>query len=245
MLCCLAALYASPCPAAQAGLWLQQATEFYKAENYDSAAEYYRKIEEAGIRSGDIYYNLGNCYFRQNRLGHAILYFEKARVLSPNDADIVHNLRFARLNIVDRVPEPQRGFLESVLRSSHMYLSLDIQLWSLTALFAALCLLFSAGLFVSRNARLWIVYASALVVAGMLLLAVSAGTKIYHRENANYAVVLGTSVDAMNAPDGDKVLFTAHEGTTFRLRKEMDQWVLASLPNGVSGWVDSSLLGRI
>jgi tetratricopeptide (TPR) repeat protein len=241
----VALLHAGACVAAPADLWLQQATEFYKAEQYDSAAEYYRRIEESGVRNSAIYYNLGNCHFRQHRLGQAVLYFEKALVLAPNDPDIIHNLKFARLNIVDRVPEPQRGFLESVVRSFHMFLPLHVQLWTLTALFAALCLLFSAGLFVSRNARLWIIYGSGLVLAAMLLLGASAGTKIYHRENVSYAVVLGKTIDAMNAPDGDKVLFTAHEGTTFRIRKEMDQWVLVSLPNGVSGWVDGSLLGRI
>jgi SH3-like domain-containing protein len=57
--------------------------------------------------------------------------------------------------------------------------------------------------------------------------------------------VLVNSVDARNEPNGNKVLFTAHEGTRFRIRKEMADWYLVSLPNGVSGWIEKESVGKI
>ncbi|MBD3239859.1 MAG: hypothetical protein GF331_04685 [Chitinivibrionales bacterium] len=68
---------------------------------------------------------------------------------------------------------------------------------------------------------------------------------MHQAESTEHAVVLEAAVDARNAPDGDKVLFQAHEGTTFRVRQRHDEWWLVSLPNGVSGWVRGNALGII
>ena len=73
----------------------------------------------------------------------------------------------------------------------------------------------------------------------------SIGFKIYESEKVAYAIVLTASLDARNEPDGATVLFTAHEGTKFRIRKTVDDWALVSLPNGVSGWVERKALGII
>jgi len=93
--------------------------------------------------------------------------------------------------------------------------------------------------------RLWIIYGGVCLGALTVLLGISAGVKIYQVERIAYAIVLTSSVDARNQPDGTKTLFTAHEGTKFLIRKQIDRWALVSLPNGVSGWVELSALGRI
>jgi tetratricopeptide (TPR) repeat protein len=117
--------------AAPVNEWFDQANAFYKQEQYDSARAYYERIVDAGIHNAAVYYNLGNVYFRRHQLGEAILYYERARRLAPRDADIVHNLRFARANIVDRQPEPGRGLFERVLKAYHNLLTLRQQLWVL------------------------------------------------------------------------------------------------------------------
>jgi tetratricopeptide (TPR) repeat protein len=231
--------------AAPTSHWFDQANAFYKQAQFDSAAAYYQKVADAGVRAAALYYNLGNSYFRLAKMGPAILYYEKACRLAPGDVDIEHNLRFARMNVVDRVPDQQHGFVESLLLRLHTLLPLSTQLWVLTGLFLLLSLFFAAGLFVSRNTRLWLLYGGSLIVFVMMVIGISAGIKIHSEESVHYAVVLSPSLDALNAPHGDKVLFTAHEGTTFRIRESMDNWCLVSLPNGASGWVADSALGRI
>jgi len=231
--------------AAPAQLWFEQANAFYKQERFDSAAAYYQKAVDAGTRSSVLYYNLGNACFRLGHMGPAILNYERARQLAPTDPDIDHNLRFARLNIVDRVPTPQRGFVETLLLRAHALLPLGAQLWLASGLLLALALMFAMGLFASHNARLWLVYGGSLLALVLALLVVSLAVKIYEQERVQQAVVLAPSADARNAPQGDKVLFTAHEGTTLRIRETADAWCLVSLPNGVSGWVETGSLGRI
>jgi hypothetical protein len=103
----------------------------------------------------------------------------------------------------------------------------------------------SAILFVNNNGKLGLIYGSILLSIVALAIGTSAGLKIYEKEKVSYAVLLAIASDAKNEPDGTKVLFTAHEGTKFRIRKVEDKWSLVSLPNGVSGWVKNTDLGKI
>ncbi len=225
--------------------WFDQGNRFYQQEQYDSAETYYRKAVDAGVVNAALYYNLGNACFRQARTGEAILFYERARLLAPTDPDIEHNLRFARANIVDRIPEPERGFLEVVLRAFHVSMTLRTQLWVCTALLLAIAVIIALALFVSRNLRLWLTYLVVLTLFAFAAVGVSVALKIHTAERVVRAVVLEPAADAYNAPQGDKVLFVAHEGTTVHIRQTMGDWCLVSLPNGVSGWVMHAILGEI
>jgi len=225
--------------------WFVQANMFYEKQEFDSAAGYYEKIIAGGLQNSSIYFNLANAYFRLNKLGLAILNYEKARKLSPNDQDILTNLRFTQLNIIDRIPEPKRTFFETFLWYLHTMFSLTLQMWILFFLLLIMSIAFALALFASHNARLWLIYTISLCFIVSILFGSSIGLKIYTTEKKKFAIVLEKSVDAKNAPNGDKILFTVHEGTKFQIRKTVDNWSLVNLPNGVSGWVDNELLGHI
>ncbi len=232
-------------PAAPIQKWFEAANSAYQSQEYDTAVAYYEKIIGAGMCNSDVYFNLGNAYYRRDKLGLAILYYEKARRLAPTDRDIEANIHFANKYIVDKVPEPQRSFFDSLLWRLHTFFSLEAQLWIFWGLLVALSIFFSAGLFVSRNVRLWLIYLGSLCLLAMVSMGISAGVKIYAVEKTKEAIVLEKSVDALNEPEGGKVLFTAHEGTKFRILKREGSWCLVSLPNGVKGWVESGFMGEI
>lgn len=225
--------------------WFEKANTAYKSDQFDTAAAYYQRIIESGINNADVLYNYGNALYRLKKIGNARLAYEKAALLAPNDADIAANIKFIQMNIIDRVPEPQRGLLESVLLRLHTLLPLKKQLWLALILLSTLCILISAGFYVSHNLRLWFIYLS--VLCGLILTGIvaSIGVKIYTTEKVTYAIVIESSTDAKNEPNGATVLFTAHEGTKFHIRKTADKWALVSLPNGVSGWVEKKALGEI
>ena len=225
--------------------WFIQANMFYENQEFDSAAGYYEKIIAGGLQNSTIYYNLANSYFRLNKLGLAILNYEKARKLSPNDQDIIANLRFTQLNIIDRLPEPKRTFFENFLWYLHNMFSLTLQMWILFFLLLVMSVSFAFALFASHNARLWLIYTISLCFIVSILFGSSTGLKIYNAEKKKFAIVLEKSADAKNAPNGDKILFTVHEGTKFQIRKTVDNWSIVNLPNGVSGWVENDLLGHI
>ncbi len=238
-------LFAATEHAAPIESWFETANEFYEQSVFDSAVVYYEQILEEGFTNADIHYNLGNSYYRTGKIGPAILQYEKALRLDPGDPDIQANLRFANRNIVDRIPEPERGFAGTIIHRLHTVLPLGAQLWLLFSLLTLTAVLYSLWLFASHNARLWLVYLAGLCILLLVIVGTSTGIRVYQRENIRYAVVLSNDVDALNGPNGNKVLFTAHEGTKFRIRKVVEKWSLVSLPNGVGGWVRNNALGKI
>ena len=118
-------------------------------------------------------------------------------------------------------------------------------MWILLVLLFYISLSFTIGLFTSHNIRLWLIYTASLCVIISGMFCFSIGKKIYDAEKMKLAVVIEKSVDAKNQPDGSKILFTVHEGTKIQIRKTKGNWCFVSLPNGVSGWVESSSLGHI
>src|SRR5471030_2218486 len=94
------------------------ANQLYNAGKYAEAAAAYEKIEP---KTAHVYYNLGNAWFRQNKLGLAILNYARARQLAPRDPDIVANLKFAqqRLGVdeINTAPRAPQRLLRSVIES--------------------------------------------------------------------------------------------------------------------------------
>jgi hypothetical protein len=179
--------------------------------------------------------------------GPARLYYEKAAILMPNDADIEANIKFIKSIIVDRSTDEQAesDFLTTVLYSIHTMLPLNVQLIIACALLFALALLCSAILLKKGLARLWLAYGAVLCALLLSVVGVSAVYKIYAMESVQYAIIMAPSVDAKNQPSGAQTLFTAHEGTKLRIRSTVGEWCLVNLPNGASGWVPTGALGKV
>lgn len=231
--------------AAEVQTFFDRANKHYSEQSYDSAVYYYKQIIHSGTVNEAVYFNLGNSYYRLKQTGLARLYYEKAARLAPQDQDIAANIKFLSASIIDRVPEPDRGFLESILLKFHHLLPLNVQLWILLSFLLIISILLSAALYSQHNTRLWLIYISVLLSFVTCIIGISAGKKIHDLEKVSYAIVLSKSSDAMNQPEGTKILFTAHEGTKFLIRKTENEWSLVSLPTGVSGWVKNSDIGKI
>jgi len=84
-----------------------RANQACKEGRFQDAVDEYERLIHAGHENGHIYYNLGNAYFRLERIGYAILNYERARAMIPRDADLNFNLRYARDQIQDAIEEPQ------------------------------------------------------------------------------------------------------------------------------------------
>ena len=88
-----------------------QANLLYQQNKFGEARDAYEAIVHEGFVSGELYYNLGNAYYKTGDLGKAILNFERALRFMPNDDDLKHNLQLANLMIVDRIEPTPRLFL--------------------------------------------------------------------------------------------------------------------------------------
>ena len=81
---------------------IKEAEVAYTKEDYGKAIELYEGLLKTHGESAEIYYNLGNAYYKENKIAPAILNYERALLLDPGDGDIRFNLQLARQKSVDK-----------------------------------------------------------------------------------------------------------------------------------------------
>jgi tetratricopeptide (TPR) repeat protein len=224
-----------------------QANQAYQSQEYEKATALYQQILSQGYESKEVYYNLGDCFYRLNQVGQAVLYYEKALKLDPHDEDIRYNLELANLKVIDRIEIPPRLFVFEIWDDLKTFYSLT-QLTRLVAiLFAITIILVIIWLFIRQyRLRRWLISLAA--IAGFLtifwscILIMQSQSYMKQRE----AVVLVPSVTVRSAPDDSSTdVFVLHEGVKVHLDELRAQWVKISLADGKSGWLRAENLAII
>ena len=227
-------------------LWLF-ASEAYAQANYSEAFDAYTSITDKGLASATLYYNMGNCAFKLMHYAQAILWFERAKLLEPNNADILYNLDLANRFILDKIEPLPHFFMHTWLLNLRNRFSADgWGVGTLLLLTGALLLLLLFFFGKSRSARRWAFYGSLVV----LLLAISAFSfgwslkrEIQKRE---YAVLIAPVASVKSAPDKQgKDLFIIHEGTKIRIMERVGAWGRIELADGRQGWMEVEQAERI
>jgi tetratricopeptide (TPR) repeat protein len=231
---------------ARADQAFRQANAAYEKTDYAQAADLYRRAIDEGVADSRLYFNYANCLFRQNQLGMAILYYEKARKLDPNDPDIAYNLRFVNAQIQDKVPAPEENFLTKALNYAHAAFSINQGLWIELGLFTFLGLAAILCLYVGTALRTSLAVLMVVAGLGMLTLAPSLALKIKDQETLRFAIVLKPSVEMYSGPgENFQVLTQVHEGTRFEIVETRGDWVSVKLANGKGGFVRLADLGKV
>jgi len=220
------------------------ANTLYRQGDYSSAEAAYRGVLSHGIQSATLFYNLGNACFKQKKLGEAIYFYEKARRQLPGDRDIEENLELANLLIVDRVEIPPDPLPIRLLDRLVHILTIEQESWLALFLFASLNgFMILYHLASGRRTRLAGLVASLSAGTLLLLCLASTGAKLYEARYKQEAVIIAEKVDVRSAPAVQNItVFTVHEGTKVRIRARTEGWYQVSLPNGWTGWLESSTL---
>ena len=144
---------ATTCFAAEHCNGIEAGAKAYNEGDFDRAVDEWRTCADNGIENSDLYYNLGNAYFRGGKLGFAIYYYKSALRLDPSNDDILHNLKYAQAMTRDKVEEDgEENPLLAGLFKAHHALSLKAQMWTLLGIFWAIALLAVARR-ISRSGR--------------------------------------------------------------------------------------------
>jgi tetratricopeptide (TPR) repeat protein len=226
--------------------WFRKGNAAYEKGGFEEAAGDYQKAEDLGVADSRLYFNHGNALFRLNQLGPAILYYERARKLSPLDEDINFNLRYAQSRVVDKIPDPEPNLLTKVLWQLHAGYSLRAGLWAAFALFALVLAGISAAVFFSSFLRgLSIVMATCSLLA-LLAFSPSLLYKIHQQETGQYGIVLQPTIEMFSGPgETYQVLAKIHEGTRFVIVEQRGEWLSVKLANGKGGFVRANQLGKV
>ncbi|TDI24934.1 MAG: tetratricopeptide repeat protein [Acidobacteria bacterium] len=230
------------------GAFFDEGNQRYQEGDFDGALERYAQILDAGLESGELYYNLGNTYFKLGELGPAILYYERARRLMPGDGDLLANLDLARSLTADAIV-PLPGFW--LFRAVGWWVGLvprPALVW-LVAL-AYLAAMTAVILVILRPATVLAAWGKRVAIAGTAVTLVF-GLNLAVRElgigAAEEAVIMAAETEVQSAPSDDSALqiFAVHEGTKVRIDRRSDAWIEIVLEDGKVGWIRADQLEPI
>ncbi len=223
------------------------ANELYAQGNYASAAKQYEAIIAENSVAPEIYYNLGNAYYKMNETGRSILNYERALRLSPNYADAKHNLELAKLKIVDNIPQHESFFLLRWLENFIKLFSSNQWLFVSGGLFVlALLLVFVFMFGSSHGMRKSSFYLAVILFLISLLFFVFSGIRKNQFEKRDSAVVMVGVVVVKSSPDKRGTdLFQLHEGTKIKIKSSLSEWTEVEVGNGNIGWLESVNIEKI
>ena len=211
----------------------------YNNARYQQATAYYLSVIEQGYSSPELYYNLGNSFFKLDDIPSAILYYEKALKMKPKDEDINYNLGLANSRIIDKI-EPLPEFFLKKWGKQIVHLMGPDQ-WAQTGIILFIVFLVLLSVFVvSRSVGLRrSVFWAGLVL--LILFAFSLYTGFYshqERKDQHEGIIFTPTVTVKSSPTENSVdLFVIHEGTKVGLIDEVEGWSEIRIANGSVGWV--------
>jgi tetratricopeptide (TPR) repeat protein len=219
----------------------------FTAGNYNDALEIWNDLYNTGYRSDNLEYNIGNAYFKLNNIPGAILFYERAALLSPADEDINYNLQIARSLIVDRFQEiPELFFVKwykfvSLILSSNKWAVISVTSF-------VLCLLFLSIYIYSTKYRLkvigfWLAVSLLIISTSSLAFALRNKSLIF---DSHRAIIFSPAVSGKSSPDASGTdLFVLHEGTRVTVEDEVGEWCEVRLSDGNKGWIPLNSLNII
>jgi tetratricopeptide (TPR) repeat protein len=211
----------------------------YQQNNYQKALNYYNQILNEGYVSFGLYYNLGNTYFRLDKLGMSILYYERALKLSPNDEDAIYNLEIVKARTIDRIKEVPKIFV--VLWWDTFIAFFSPKGWSILVVtfYIILLIIIIVWFYAKTNLLRQTLFYSGIVNAIILAVSIIFLFSSLNRETSKkYGILLQEEITTKLSPDlnsGDA--FLIHEGVKFEISDELNDWSEIKLSDGKVGWI--------
>jgi len=219
---------------------LLKAEKAYKEKKYSDAIALYQSVINDNYQSFELYYNLGNAYFKNNQLGKAILYYEKAKLLNPSDEDLNHNLKLAYNKTIDKIETKDNFFIE--ITKTNFLNKLNTNLLSYITIILSFLTFISFSIFLfNKNFRKITLSLTIISVSLNFIIYITAHFAEKNKHQNNFAIVTNREVKVTNEPLPEAITkFKLHEGTKVKILQKVDNFYLIRLENGVEGWIEQS-----
>lgn len=225
----------------------KKANELYSKGDYAGASELYEKIIKTYGVAPELYYNLGNSYYKMGETGRSILNYEKALRLNPMYHDARYNLDMAQQKVIDNIVQVPPFF---ILRWLDIFMKLlSSNQWFFVGFITFLITIIAAMFFIfgftlsNRKISFYIaaIFFSMTIVT-LIFSAVRKNQQIQHNE----AIIMTGVITVKSSPDRSGTdLFQLHEGTKVKVKSKLGSWFEVVLGNGNIGWVESKNLEQI
>jgi tetratricopeptide (TPR) repeat protein len=215
------------------------ANTLYKNGELIAALKLYKEIEQQQVASSELYYNLGNTYYKLNKVGPTIYYYEKALKIDPLNNDVKNNLIFAKRLALDTIEELPLSFFQ---RFSKNYVQkLSYNQWAIVVvIFSFLAsTLFLLFYFAEVPSKKRFYFATSIFCFIFLItsLFITHNQYIFSKKN-KVAIVFAEKTEIRNAPTlNSEIVFTLHEGTKVIVLDAIDNWKKIKINNGKLGWI--------
>jgi tetratricopeptide (TPR) repeat protein len=220
--------------AAEGPSHFEQANRLYEEGKFSEAASLYESMLKAGRRSPEIFFNLGNTYFREARLGRAIFNYRQAERMNPRDPDVQANLRFTRERVTGALSTTEAVWIRAV-----RYFTLDELTTACTLLFWVW-----AGLVCFRQWRPTLqpkLRTPGLIIGSVLGISMVILMIAYATSDERIAIVTAAQAPVHLGPlSKSQISYSATDGTELKALAERGEWLQVSDRSERSGWVQAT-----
>jgi tetratricopeptide (TPR) repeat protein len=215
-----------------------KANEAYKKNDYKTAIDSYQKLLSGGYESGDLFYNLGNAYFKTGQFAPAILNYERAKKLL-DDEDLNHNLAVANSRIKDRIEKVPKLFVLEWWEQVKFLFSMSFYQFFILFLFTILVIVLTAFFWFKDYLLKKRTFFGVIACSILFVFFTSAFiARILEEKNEKCAVVFTEALKVKSSPDENgTAIFEIHYGLKFQIIDELDYWYKIILADGKSGWI--------
>lgn len=218
-----------------------QGNAAYDSGDYHQAIEHYAAILDAGQESWQLYYNMGNAYYRLDELGQSILHYERALLLSPHNKAVKDNLLLAQSKTADHIEQLPRNIVAQWF--DNLLHITSPRGWRTVCIILMVLLCAAATLFFVANSyklRKTMFVVGSLLLVLTLFSIVDATISARNVTHNHQAVVTAPMVVVKGAPDPSAVeKFVLHEGTELQIKETDENWWLITIADGKEGWIDA------
>lgn len=224
-----------------------QGVTLFSSASYKEALQVWTDIYNTGYRSASLNYDIGNAFFKLNDIPNAILFYERAYLLSPADENINYNLQIARTLIVDRFQEIPEIFF--VRWFNFVSLLLSSNTWAIVSLAAFLLSLLLLSLYIyssqyrNKVIGFWFAIFFFILSAGSIALSLRNKSLVFDNHKA---IISSPLVNGKSSPDNSGTdLFILHDGTKVTIEDKVGEWYEVRLSDGNKGWIPVNSLNII
>lgn len=224
-----------------------EATDFYAEGKYEQAIQNYEQILETGKTSVEVYYNLGNAYYKMDKVGPSIYYYNKALQIDPSNADVQNNLLFAQEKTIDVIQEaPQTGWDNFI---NKLISTFDFNTWAVWAIIFAIALMvfgswyyFATGTGLKRI--LFMLGGLSIIACGLSLVFAFQQQNI--QQSKRFAVVFDREAKVYAEPNHNSAeAFTLHEGTKVKVLDNFRGYNQIKLADDSRGWISGESIKEL